>query len=68
MEYWLYDERYYDNPDRAIVYCVAHSKKEAKEDKKDMFPNAIIVEHIIKKQKYKGKIVHIAEKTGRIID
>lgn len=67
MEYWLYDARYNDNSDRAIVLCVAHSIKEAKKDKEEMFPDAIIVEHKIVKRKYKGKVTYEAIETGGII-
>ena len=43
--YLLYDSRYYDNPDRAMCYCVADTLKEANEDKNDMFPDAVIVKY-----------------------
>jgi len=43
--YFLYDSRYTDNPDRAIVYCAADTLEEAKEDKKEYFPDAVIVKY-----------------------
>jgi hypothetical protein len=40
--YLLYDSRYTAEPERATVYTVAYTLKEAKEDK-EMFPDAVIV-------------------------
>ncbi len=39
--YLLYDARY--PSERATVYCVADTLQEAKEDKEEMFNDAIIV-------------------------
>jgi hypothetical protein len=47
--YVLYDERYLMDKDSAMVYCTANTLKEAKGDKKDMFPDAVIVEYEVVK-------------------
>lgn len=41
--YILYDSRYLTNPESATVYTISESLKEAKEDKRDMFPDGVIV-------------------------
>lgn len=40
--YVLYDGRAEDDTDDASVYCCARSLKEAKRDKREMFPDACI--------------------------
>jgi hypothetical protein len=46
--YELYDSRYTSDKDRAICYSVCESLAEAKKEKKEMFPDAIIVKSISK--------------------
>ena len=41
--YLLVDERYHYDPDRATVFTVSETLEEAKDDKKTMFPNSVIV-------------------------
>jgi len=43
IDYFLYDSRYYNNPERAIVLTFSDTLEEAEKDKKEMFPNAAIV-------------------------
>ena len=40
----LYDGRYYSNPDRASIYEVCDSLKEARENKNDYGTDTVIVE------------------------
>ena len=40
--YILFDSRYYNDPDRATVYTVSETLKEACDDMED-FPDAVIV-------------------------
>ncbi len=44
-QYVLYDERALANVNDAQVLSTAGSLEEAREDKKDMFPNAVIYEY-----------------------
>lgn len=39
--YILYDSRAVFDPDDATVYCTASSLKEAKKDRREMFPDAV---------------------------
>lgn len=41
--YFLYDSRYRTDPDNATVYTVSNSLKEAREDRKTMFEDGVIV-------------------------
>ena len=43
--YVLYDERAERDEDEATVLCVSHSLRQAEEDKRDLFPNAVIFEY-----------------------
>lgn len=44
----LYDSRYLTNPDRATVYSVCDTIKEAKREKREDWPDAVIVKCIMK--------------------
>ena len=41
--YALYDSRYTTNPDRAICYSFCDTLKEARQEKKEDFTDAVIV-------------------------
>lgn len=43
--YVLYDERAYFDVDEAAVLCTADSLEEARADKRDLFPLAVIYEY-----------------------
>lgn len=43
ISYMIYDSRYTTDPDRASVYTVCDSLKEARSDKRTMFTDAVIV-------------------------
>lgn len=52
----LYDERARGgNTDEALVLCCAQSMKEARRDKRTMFPNAVIVEYDVVPSKAPGQ-------------
>jgi len=42
IDYWIYDERYYSDPDSATVYEVCDTLKEAKENGPDYGGHVIV--------------------------
>ena len=57
-QFVLYDSRYLTDEDSATVYCCAETIEEAREDKNDMFPDAVIVEYEIQGDELiNGKVV-----------
>ena len=58
-QFVLYDSRYLTNEDSASVYCCADTIEEAREDREDMFPDAIIVEYDVEDNELiNGKVVN----------
>ena len=55
----LYDERAMSgNTDDAAVMCCAKTLKEAKRDKREMFPTAVIVEYDVVRKDGKDELVN----------
>lgn len=48
IKYGLWDSRYTTKPDRATMYSMCGTLKEAKKEKREDWPDAVIVEHTIK--------------------